>query len=146
MSDESLTSSNANNEKWTRVSIRVASQRLTAAEIQTMVGEAPATKAERGDKISQHSPQAGVHNSSWCSYNSPVPSDGPPQAHIEWLTEFIMGHAQAIEALKDDCEFDARMSFSSRSGQGAFTLDGATLSTLGRLGVQLHVDLYPPDA
>ena len=129
--------------RWTKLSLRVTSERLTADEIVTALGDAPASKADRGEQISRRSPQAGVHKSSWCIYDCPLASHDTPEKHLDWLTGFVRQHEREFESLKDDCEVDARLSFSSSSGQGAFALDGSVMSLLGRFGIQLHVDLYP---
>jgi len=64
---------------------------------------------------------------------------------MAWLVELLEAKRTQVSAVAPECEFDVRLGFSSTSGQGGFALTGAELGLLGSLGVQLNIDLYPPD-
>jgi hypothetical protein len=101
---------------------------------------------EIGERVSQHSIAAGVHDKAVCIFRSPVQSSGTLEAHVTWLMEFLTEHEDAISRMSGSCEFDARIGFSAESGQGGFALSSAELEKLGKVGIGLFIDLYPADS
>jgi len=128
---------------WTKLSIRVASRTLDAARIAQEIGLAPTRVAERGQPVSPRS--SAVHEQAACFYESPLSDASPIEEHMAWLVELLEAKRTQVSAVAPECEFDVRLGFSSTSGQGGFALTGAELGLLGSLGVQLNIDLYPPD-
>lgn len=63
--------------------------------------------------------------------------------HVRWLLDSLEGRLDALKALSEKYRVDLFCGFSS-GGQGGFVLDSSTLARLGRLGVPLVLDLYPP--
>ena len=134
------------NSTWTALSARVASRSVSAGDISKWVGASPTRAAEAGEAISPRSPLAGVHDSAFCIYQSPLAASASIQEHFAWLVGFLQGLKSRPLPIPEGIQIDVRLGFSSSAGQGGFALSAAELSLLGDLGVQLNVDLYPPDA
>jgi hypothetical protein len=131
-------------ERWAKLSVRAVSARLTAAEIAHAIGAEPSVSVNSGDRVSERSPAAGVHDRAMCIYDAPVPSGRPLEEHVSWLVEFLRQHGRGLEMIGDKCEFDVRLGFSSGSGQGGFAIPAESLGALSRVKADLAVDLYPP--
>lgn len=130
---------------WTALSVRIASDSLSAEKIQEQVGRRPARKVNRGDPVSRRTSSPGLHQQSFCIYESPVDAASQPDEHIAWLVEFLTDVGEVLKSLRSLCEVDVRVGFSSSSGQGGLAFDASELLLLGEVGAQLNLDLYPSD-
>ena len=131
--------------RWTKLTLRVTSNVLTAEEIANGLSAKPTLSVNKGDQVSARSPGAGIHGRAMCVFNCPLSSEATIDEHLDWLVQFLRQQASGIEAVADKCEFDVRIGFSSGSGQGGFVLAADALAVLARFGADLFVDLYPPE-
>lgn len=129
---------------WMQVSVRVASRSLSVHHIAEGIKVSASRKFDAGQPLSPRS--SSVHNQSGCIYTSPLPPERTPQDHVAWAVEFLQGARDHLLRLGQDCEIDVRIGFSSTTGQGGFALTPEELAVFAKLGVQLNVDLYPPES
>jgi hypothetical protein len=127
---------------WMAISVRIASGALTAAQIETQLGRRPDRKVERGEPVSRRSPDTGLHQRAFCTYECPLESGAKPDEHVKWLMEFIGEVKPPMMMFGSQYEIDIRIGFSSSSGQGGFAFLAGELSLLAEVGAQLNVDLY----
>jgi hypothetical protein len=83
------------------------------------------------------------HNSLWF-LESPLGENRNLNDHLAWLLDQLEPKIPVLNTLSQSHRVDLFCGFSSGSGQGGFVLDSSTLARLGRLGVPLVLDLYPP--
>jgi hypothetical protein len=119
---------------------------LTAADIARLIGSPPTKSGDVGDQISPRSPHAGFYDQAFCSYRSPLASSATLDDQVAWLVGFLQPAKDRLAPVSGEVEVDVRLGFSSSSGQGGFALVADELLLLGQLGVQLNVDLYPPES
>jgi hypothetical protein len=132
--------------RWVKLTLRFASQRLSAERIESAIASKATITANVGDPVSARSPAAGTQKQALCIFDCPVSDDAPLDEHVKWLGEFLERHRSGIELIADQCELDVRISFSSGSGQGGFAIPSESLLALGRVKADLLVDLYPPES
>ena len=65
--------------------------------------------------------------------------------HLKWLLDQVETRSEIVRDLARRFRVDFFCGFASVTGQGGFTLNPSTLARLGKLGVPLALDLYPPD-
>jgi hypothetical protein len=82
-------------------------------------------------------------NSLWF-FESPLGKNRGLNDHLAWLLDHLESKIPLLNTLSQSHRVDLFCGFSSGSGQGGFLLDTSTLARLGRLGVPLVLDLYPP--
>jgi hypothetical protein len=82
-------------------------------------------------------------NSLWF-LESPLGENRGLSDHLAWLLDHLEPKIPVLSALSQSHRVDLFCGFSSGSGQGGFVLDTSILARLGRLGVPLVLDLYPP--
>ena len=132
-------------ERWTKLSLRVVSDRLTTSEIEHAVQVEPTVRMKIGEPVSLRSPQAGAHRQNVCIFESPLSPDTTVDGQIDWVVGFLSEHAPSFDSIADRCEVDIRLGFSSGSEQAAFALPARVLRILARFGADLFVDLYASD-
>ena len=132
---------------WVALSLNIGSKSVSAWELEKLLQTEASFKAEVGDRVSKRSPAAGVRDSSLCSFESSLLDSAPLQEHVEWLLRMLQNHeVTLLELASLGCELDVKIGFSSGSGQGGFALGNDVLLLLGRLGIDLYVNLFPPAA
>ncbi len=68
------------------------------------------------------------------------------QNHLEALLQHLEPRRAALEQLRGQARICLFCGFSSGNGQGGFTLTPEVLRRISALGLELVLDLYPPDA
>jgi uncharacterized protein DUF4279 len=71
--------------------------------------------------------------------------DKPLNEHLAALLPFIESHSEEIRTLSRDCTVDLVCAFSSGNGQGGFVLEHDVLRKIGEAGLDIVLDLYPPE-
>jgi hypothetical protein len=130
-------------EKWARASLRVFSDTLQASDITTLLGMEPSRSYFKGQPVSSRNPKTLRRKSAWI-FKSGLEQDPDLAAHLRRLLDFIEPRLDRLDTLRETCRVDLFCGFASESGQGGTTLDSALLARLGRLRLDLTMDLYPP--
>jgi hypothetical protein len=63
--------------------------------------------------------------------------------HIEQLVSFFEERSTVFEQLSQKCDFLIFCGFASANGQGGFVLNSELLVRMGKLKIDLVLDLYP---
>jgi hypothetical protein len=124
------------------MSVRIAARSLTAEALAQRIGQVASRSVEVGQRLSPRS--TGVHSQAFCIFDSPISSEGRPDEHIAWAIEFLRRASERLSAVLYDLEIDIRLGVSP-ADQSALALSSDELLFLGQLGVQVNIDLYPPE-
>jgi hypothetical protein len=139
MSDQALPGTG----KWTAAALRIFSETIAPEEITALMG-VPASRAfQKGESISSRTPSILRRQSGWM-LNSPLGDTQDLASHLRWLVDIIEPKIDVLRALLPVCKIDLFCGFSSDGGQGGTMLDSALLARLGKLPLDLTLDLYPP--
>jgi hypothetical protein len=133
--------------KWSKASFRVFSSSLTAAEITTRLELTPTRSHEAGDPVSLRRLNAPVRHKAGWLLESGLNASEPMDRHLSALLEQLEPKLDRLQALASACRMDFFCGFSSRTGQGGFTLEPELLARLALIpGLGLDLDLYPQGA
>jgi hypothetical protein len=130
--------------KWSAASLRVFSSELTPEELAAALGVSPDRSYRAGDRVSLRSKSEAVHQSNAIFVNSGLPSDRPLEEHLAALVNKVERAMMGLRSLGGRVKADVFCGFSSRNGQGGFSLSPALLARLTALGLEIGFDLYPP--
>ncbi len=128
--------------KWSRVGLRIVSDKLEPANISKQLSLKPTRTHLKGSLRSAH--HKAVWPSSLWLLNSPLSDQNDMADHIKYFVGLLEPRVYALEALTANCEIDLFCGFSSGNGQGGFVIDPHTLSRLAALKIPVVFDLYPP--
>ena len=132
--------------KWFSASFVVTSTNLTPEEIARRLGHAPTRVHHVGDPVSRRPPSsAHTHKHHYYGLHSGLRDSQPMEAHLEALLSLLEAKAEVVAGLSREAKISFWCGFSSGNGQGGFTLSPSVLQRLARLGVEVSLDLYPPE-
>ena len=126
--------------------LRICSEKLSAAYIEEVLEQAPAKAFELGDPVSPKRLDLGVRKYPMWMLDSPEPPEASLAAHLEWLLAFVEAHQDALASLSSAVEVDLFVGVFSDGGPAGFVLDPALLVRLARARIPLGLDLYPPSS
>jgi hypothetical protein len=138
-----MNTSKARGDRWETAALRIFSETLSVEEIATAIKYKATQSYEKGKPVSMRSPHVLRTKSAWI-LDSEVGQDHGLSTQLDWLVTFIESRLDAFTLLLSTCKLDLFCGFSSGTGQGGTVLDKALLARLGRLGLDLKIDLYPP--
>lgn len=130
-------------EKWFSAALTVKSTAITPDEIEALFGIKPTRKHYIGDVVSNRNPQNKHKSHYYCAHSS-CSSEEPMENHLENILSIFEGVSKKVKELSKTEGVVLFCGFSSRNGQGGFTLSPELLSKLSTFGVALSLDLYPP--
>lgn len=131
-------------EKWSRASLRISSNTMSAAEITHTLGLKPTSSYEKGTPLSKRNPKSAVRQQSVWILESGLDSSQPLAQHIACLVALVEEKIDVLKKLLPICDIDIFCGFSSESGQGGFVLNAALLKRITAIPIDIVLDLYPP--
>lgn len=132
-------------EKWWRACFRVSSDRLGTTEITRTLGLEPNHAKEKGARAADR-PDAYVLPATVWSVDSGLASDDSLDLHISSLLDLLETRADAVRSLAArGCNIEFFTGFASENGQGGVVLDAKLLGRMAALGIDLGLNLYPPE-
>lgn len=131
--------------KWSAGSIRITSRTVTAGEISGRLGIMADQQFERDSLVSRRNPISARRESSVWLRRSGLPDDSDLTDHVRALVELVDGHREKLAALSADCDLELWLGFGSENGQGGCVLPARLLAEVGALGLDIVLDLYPPE-
>ncbi|MFJ8045452.1 DUF4279 domain-containing protein [Kitasatospora sp. NPDC096147] len=132
--------------KWSAGSIRITSATVTAAEISGRLGITADHQFERGSLMSPRNPASARRESSVWIRRSGLPDDSDLTDHVRVLVALVDGRRAELAGLSVDCDLELLLGFGSENGQGGCVLPARLLAEVGALGLDIVLDLYPPEA
>jgi len=132
-------------EKWSGAAFTASSLSLTPEETTDLLGIAPTRSHRIGDPISPRITNA-ARKDHYYSLHANRPSTAPMHEHLEVLLAQLEPRREALEQLRGQAQLCLFCGFSSSNGQGGFTLTPDLLQRISALGLELVLDLYPPNA
>lgn len=131
--------------KWSAGSLRIVSRTITVDEISAVLGIQPDDHFEHGSLDIACNPDTFRRERSVWILKSGLSSDRWLQEHAEALVRRVEGHRDSLGRLAESCDLELFLGFSSESGQGGCLLPARLLTQIGSLGLDVVLDLYPPD-
>jgi Domain of unknown function (DUF4279) len=134
-------------EKWYSATFVVTSTSLTPEEIQRRLEYGPTRVHHLGEPVSSRLPSGShTHKHHYYGLHSGLRDCEGMDAHLEALLDRLESKVEAIAELAREASVYFWCGFSSGNGQGGFTLSPRILQRLASLGVEVALDLYPPDS
>ncbi|MFB6781538.1 DUF4279 domain-containing protein [Streptomyces sp. NPDC056352] len=130
--------------KWSGGSIRITSRTVRAEEISVRLGIVPDEQLEQGSLMSPRNPSSARRETSVWIRRSGLGSDSQLEEHVAALVRLVNGCHQELTRLSVDCDLELYLGFGSENGQGGCVLPAHLLAKVGRLGLDVVLDLYPP--
>ena len=128
--------------KWSKASLRIFSQTLTAEEITDRLQLTPSRSHTKGLQKSSRV-QISWKEHLWL-LECPLGDESDLTRHLRWLLDKVETKADVLSNLSGDCRLDFFCGFASENGQGGFTLDPTTLARLAALKIPVSLNLHPP--
>ncbi|MFF5343930.1 hypothetical protein ACFY4H_24955 [Streptomyces althioticus] len=122
--------------KWSAGAIRITS-RTAAAGISRRLGLA-------ADEHYSHT-DSGLRPTTVWIRRSGLPDDSDLADHVRVPAALPAPRREELAGLSADCGLELVLGFGSENGQGGCVLPGPLLAEVGALGLDLVLDLYPPD-
>ncbi len=131
--------------RWSAGSIRITSRTVAAGEVSRRLGITPGQQFERDSLMSPLNPTSARRDTSVWLRRSGLPDDTGLVDDVRALVALFDGRREGLASLLDDCDLELRLGFGSEDGQGGCVLPAPLLSELGALGLDVVLDLYPPE-
>lgn len=132
--------------KWSAGAIRITSRTVTADEISGRLGIAADQQFERDSLMSPRNPTSARRETSVWIKRSGLPDDSGLADHVRALVDLAGGRREALVGLSVDCNLELCLGFGSENGQGGCVLPAHLLCEVGALGLDIVLDLYPPES
>ena len=139
-----MASYRSENEKWSSAAFCADSETLSPDQMESIIGLQPTRSHRIGEPRSKLT-KRGVYNRHYYSIQSTISDGEPLDAHIEEILSVLEPRMDNVKRLASQASLCLFCGFSSGNGQGGFSLSPHLLSRLARLGVEVVLDLYPPE-
>ena len=130
---------------WSTGSIRIMSQAVSAREISVRLGLTAGGEFERGSLMSPRNPASARRESSVWVLQSGLPDNSDLAEHVRALVGLVDGCREELGRLSDDCELELFLGCGSETGRGGCVLPTDLLAEVASLGLDIVLDLYPPE-
>ncbi|MGW1532578.1 DUF4279 domain-containing protein [Streptomyces aureus] len=131
--------------KWSAGSVRITSSTVTAREISGRLGITADEQFERDSLMSPRNPSSARRETCVWIRRSGLPDDSDLADHVRALVELVDGHREELASLSADCDLELFLGFGSENGPGGCVLPARLLAEVGALGLDIVLDLYPPE-
>ncbi|MFE9469305.1 DUF4279 domain-containing protein [Streptomyces virginiae] len=131
--------------KWSAGSIRITSRRVSAGEISDRLEITADQQFERDSLMSPRNPASARRETSVWIRRSGLADDSDLTDHVRTLVELVDGVRDELASLSVDCNMELCLGFGSENGQGGCLLPARLLAEVGALGLDIVLDLYPPE-
>ncbi|UUU44241.1 DUF4279 domain-containing protein [Streptomyces sp. NBC_00162] len=132
--------------KWSAGSIRITSRAISASGISVRLGITADEQFERGSLMSPRNPSSARRESSVWIRRSGLCNDSELADHVRTLVGLVDRCREELAHLSADCDLELLLGFGSENGQGGCVLPAGLLSEVGALGLDIVLDLYPPES
>ncbi|WP_037599865.1 DUF4279 domain-containing protein [Streptacidiphilus rugosus] len=132
--------------KWSAGAIRITSRTVTAGEISCHLGITADQQFERDSLMSPRNPASARRETSVWIRRSGLPNDSDLADHVRVLVALVDGRREELASLSVDCDLELCLGFGSENGQGGCVLPARLLTEVGALGLDIVLDLYPPES
>jgi hypothetical protein len=127
----------------TRAHLTILSDGLAAAELEALIGLKPDGAWTKGDQMPGGTRGRSFNGVVYESRVDEVP--GEPEAHVESLVRRLDPYAERIAALAGELRVESArlwVVIHTTGHNPAYAFSPETLGILGRMGVELDVDVY----
>lgn len=131
-------------EKCSSAAFCAHSDTLPPEQMEAIVGLPPTRSYRIGDPRSKRT-NRGVYNRHYYSIQSTISAAELLDKHIEEILSILEPRMDRVRQLAADASLCLFCGFSSGNGQGGFVLSPSLLSRLAQLGLEVVLDLYPPE-
>jgi len=131
-------------EKWASAAFVAMSDSLSPEQIEDAMGLPPSRMHRIGEPVSSRN-KSTVHKQHYYSIQSGVSASKGMEAHIDEILSILEPRVDIVSQLSSEARLCLFCGFSSGNGQGGFSLSPGLLSRLVHLGLEVVLDLYPPN-
>jgi len=131
-------------EKWSSAAFVAMSDSLSPEQIEDAMGLPPSRMHRIGDPVSSRN-NSTVHKQHYYSIQSRARATEGMEVHIDEILSILEPRKSVISQLSSEARLCLFCGFSSGNGQGGFSLSPGLLSRLAHLGLEVVLDLYPPN-
>jgi hypothetical protein len=131
-------------EKWSSAAFCAHSDTLPPEQMEVIIGLPPTRSHRIGEPRSKRT-YRGVHDRHYYSVQSKISDSEPLEKHIEEILSMLEPRIDRVKHLASEASLCLFCGFSSGNGQGGFVLSPSLLSRLAQLGLEVVLDLYPPE-
>jgi len=124
--------------------LRIISEIKSIDDISMIVETRPTKYFSKGQPYSKRNPNSKIREENIWILESGLSDRELLDSHIIQLLSFLKKRANVMKELQLECHIDIMCSFSSKNGQGGFTLEHELLRELSKYAIDLIVNLYPP--
>ena len=132
-------------EKWSSAAFCAHSDALSPEQMEVIIGLSPSRSHRIGDPRSKRT-KSGAHDRHYYSIQSTISDSASLDAHIEEILSILEPRVDRVKRLGSEASLCIFCGFSSGNGQGGFSLTPELLARLSRLGLEVVLDLYPPES
>lgn len=134
------------NEKWFEVSLRVSGDPLDFSRVTSLIGFEPTRICRKGEHRNGNVRYAKYKEDAWI-WRVTEDSSEPFESQLRKAVAKLQNIGAEINSLASKSGGEAYffLGFSSGNGQGAADLPADFLLKVGELGIDISLDLYPPD-
>ena len=131
-------------DKWSKAAFIVSGDSFEPAEISETLGIESTSSGRKGEIRSTPQVKRPPRRDSIWILNSPLEDGRPLQDHLQWLLDKLESKTDAVREVSKSYKATFFCGFSSENGQGGCTFDADLIARLGRLGLPIVLNLYPP--
>lgn len=134
------------NRKWFRVSLRFVGDELPVDEISEWLGVDADVISRKGQRI-RGNPRYGLYPTNVWGWQPLGSQSEGFEAQILPILDLLEAKPQALAKIKSfsGVKTELFLGFASSNGQGGGFISSNTLFRIGALGINLELDLYPPE-
>ena len=133
-------------EKWHRVSLRFLGDDLDLAAVTSALGLKPDVTGRIGEDIAGN-PRYAIYETNVWVYRYTEMDNLTFSSHLSEFITRLEDRSEAVRYLvaRPGVTSELFLGFSSGNGQGGFTLPASLLARIAALGLDVTLDLYPPN-
>ena len=136
----------AEKDKWYKVSLRISGDAFNVEEIVSILGLQPTFQGKKGELMGGK-PGRARYETNLFGFSLDKSSHIPFEEQIPELLDLIDTKINAFKRIlsTQGMEGELILAFSSGNGQGGAFISSTVLKRITDLGLQLIIDLYPPE-
>jgi hypothetical protein len=126
--------------------MRILSRTVAPGEISDRLGITPDRQFDRGSLMSPRSRTSARRDRNVWIRRSGLSDESDLADHVRALVELVGGRREELARLSADCDLELFLGFGSENGQGGCLLPAGLVAEVGALGLDIRLDLYPPES
>ena len=128
-------------DKEVNVGLRIFSKTLTCTEISSILDWQPSEQFEKGTPIYKRNPERLREEYLWV-YNLELEQRILFEEQLQVLVDMICQRKGKFRKILSECQIDMFCGYSTKNGQGGFTLEAKLMQKLVSLNIDFSINFY----